>query len=140
MFSLRFFGRFREFGLFLLRAGLGFMFIIHGSSKIFAGPETWSQVGGAMANWGITMWPTFWGFMAAFAEFGGGIFFILGFLFRPAAILLTITMAVAATMHIQMDGLMTLKGFSSYSHAVELGIVFFSLIFIGPGKLSIDGD
>ncbi|RZK26274.1 MAG: DoxX family protein, partial [Flavobacterium sp.] len=24
------------------------------------------------------------------------------------------------------------------SHAIELGIVFFSLIFIGPGKYSVD--
>ena len=73
--------------------------------------------------------------MAAFSEFGGGILFILGFMFRPAAILLTITMAVATTMHIT-------KGdpFAVYSHAAELGFVFLGLVFVGPGKFSIDRE
>lgn len=140
MLSLKFFGRLREFGLLMMRLGLGLMFVIHGSAKIFGGPEHWSQLGEAIGNWGIHIWPMFWGFMAAFAEFAGGVFFILGFLFRPAAILLTITMSVAATMHIHQNGLMNLQSFNTYAHAVELGIVFFGLIFVGPGKYSIDGE
>lgn len=135
MWSLKFLGKLRDVGLFSMRVGLGIMFMLHGSGKIFAGPEKWQQIGGAIGNWGIHFFPTFWGFMASFAEFGGGILFILGFLFRPAAIMLTVTMAVATTMHVQ-------KGdpFGVYSHALEAGIVFFSLIFVGPGKISIDGE
>ena len=30
------------------------------------------------------------------------------------------------------------QGINEASHAIELGIVFLSLIFIGPGKYSID--
>ena len=33
-----------------------------------------------------------------------------------------------------------LAHFSTYSHAMELGIVFVSLLFVGPGSFSIDGD
>lgn len=135
MLALKFLGKFRDIGLLVLRVGLGLSFIVHGAGKMFGGPEMWTNLGGAMANWGMTMFPMFWGFMAAFSEFAGGILFILGFMFRPAAILLTITMAVATTMHIT-------KGdpFTVYSHALELGIVFFSLIFVGPGKFSIDRE
>jgi putative oxidoreductase len=88
-----------------------------------------------MGLWGITIYPVFWGFMAAFSEFAGGFLFILGFAFRPAAMLLTITMAVATTMHITKG-----DDFKVWSHAAELGIVFFGLIFVGPGKLSIDRE
>jgi putative oxidoreductase len=73
--------------------------------------------------------------MAAFAEFGGGMLFILGFLFRPAAILLTINMAVATTMHLKNG-----DAFGVYSHAGELFFVFLGLIFVGPGRFSIDRE
>lgn len=135
MLALKFLGKLREFGLLFLRVGIGAMFIVHGSGKMFGGPEMWAAIGKSIELWGIPYFPVAWGFMAAFSEFAGGILFILGFLFRPAAILLAITMAVASTMHIA-------KGdpFNVYSHAVELGIVFIGLIFIGPGRISIDGE
>ncbi|MGE3263572.1 MAG: DoxX family protein [Bacteriovoracia bacterium] len=135
MLALKFLGKFRDLGLLILRFGLGVSFILHGSQKMFGGPEMWTQIGGAMGNWGMTMYPVFWGFMAAFAEFAGGFLFILGFLFRPAAILLTITMACALTMHVKGG-----DGFKTYSHALEVGVVFLGLIFVGPGKFSIDRE
>lgn len=135
MLALKFLGRLKDLGLLLMRVGLGVSFIMHGSSKMFGGPEMWAQLGQAIGLWGMNMFPVFWGFMAAFAEFGGGILFILGFLFRPAAIMLAITMAVATTMHISKG-----DAFQTYSHALELGIVFLGLIFVGPGKISIDRE
>ncbi len=135
MLSLKFLGKLREFGLFLMRVGLGVAFVLHGSDKMFGGPATWTQLGGAIALWHITWYPIFWGFMAAFAEFAGGILFVLGFLFRPAALLLTINMAVATTMHLSKG-----DSFSVYSHAAELCVVFAGLLFVGPGKFSIDGE
>ena len=135
MLALRFLGKFRDFGLLIMRLGLGVSFIVHGSQKMFGGPELWTQIGGAIGNWGMHYYPVFWGFMAAFAEFGGGILFILGFAFRPAAFLLTITMAVATTMHV-MKG----DGYNVYSHAAELCVVFLGLLFVGPGRFSIDRE
>jgi putative oxidoreductase len=132
--SLKFLGRFRDLGLLLIRLGLGAAFVVHGSGKMFH-PEGWATLGGEMAKFGINFAPMAWGFAAAFSEFGGGILFILGFLFRPAAILLTCTMAVAVSHHYNAG-----QGFQGYSHALELGVVFLGLIFVGPGKLSIDGE
>lgn len=135
MLALKFLGRLRDVGLLILRVGVGVCFVIHGSGKIFGGPVAWTEVGQAIGVWGITQYPIAWGFMAAFSEFAGGIFFVLGFLFRPAAILMAITMAVATSMHLHKG-----DGFNVYSHALELGLVFVGMIFIGPGKISIDRE
>lgn len=126
--------RFRDFGLLLLRLGIGGAFTFgHGMGKLFGGPDRWEQIGGAMSQFGIDFLPTFWGFMAAFAEFGGGILLALGLLFRPTLIVLLLpTMIVAATAHITG----AIPG--SPWHAIEAGILFFCLIFIGPGDYSLD--
>jgi putative oxidoreductase len=134
MLKLKFLGKFREFGMLIIRLGIGLAFVMHGSGKMFH-PEMWPMIGGAMARWGITFAPTFWGFMAAFAEFGGGILMILGFLFRPAMAMMAFNMAVALSFHLGHG-----DDFNTYSHALEAGIVFFGLLFVGPGKLSLDGE
>jgi putative oxidoreductase len=130
--------RYRDLGLFLLRVGLGSMFVYHGSGKLFGGPDEWSPVGTAMENLGITFAPAFWGFMAGLSEFGGGLLLAGGFLFRPACLLLVCTMAVAATFHLNLPPDHPYAGFGAASHAIEAGIVFLSLLLIGPGKLSVD--
>jgi len=126
-------GKYRNTGLLILRIGLGVMFIIHGFPKLAGGPSGWAGLGVSMKVVGIDFLPVFWGFMAAVAETFGGFLLIVGLFFRPACMLLVFTMAIAALVHFgKGDGL---KG---ASHAIELGIVFFSLIFIGPGKYSVD--
>lgn len=134
MLKLKFLGRFRDIGLLIIRVGLGAAFVMHGSGKMFH-PESWAAIGGNMSNLGISFAPAFWGFMAAFAEFGGGILFVLGFLFRPAALMMAFTMLVALFHHFAAH-----DGFNTYSHALEVGVVFLGLLFVGPGKLSIDGE
>jgi putative oxidoreductase len=71
--------------------------------------------------------------MAALTELAGGVLLIIGLFFRSACIFLAITMAVAAAMHLgKGDGLQVA------SHAIEDGILFLGLFFIGPGKFSMD--
>lgn len=130
---LAFLDKCRDFGLLILRLGLGGMFIFHGAPKMFGGPETWGRVGMAAASLGINFAPAFWGFMAAFSEFVGGILLIMGLFFRPACMLMALTMSVATSMHFGRG-----DGLRGASHAIEAGIVFLSLIFIGPGRYSLD--
>lgn len=122
-----------HFGILLLRVGIGVSMMFHGVPKILAGPELWTMLGGAMGNLGITFAPTFWGFMAAFAESVGGLLFALGLLFRPIALMLVFNMIVAMLMHI-MQG----DGFGAWGHALDLLIVFAGMFFVGPGKYSFD--
>ncbi len=125
--------KYKDFGLLFLRIGIGGMFIFHGAPKMFGGPERWERIGASMAIVGIEFVPVFWGFMASFSEFIGGICIILGLFFRPVCILLTITMTIAASGHLSRG-----EGLRRAAHAIENGIVFLSLIFIGPGKYSLD--
>lgn len=130
---LRSIGKYRDVGLLILRVGIGIMFIVHGMPKLIGGSEKWLALGGAMKALGVDFAPMFWGFMAAISQFAGGILLALGYFTRLACFFLLNTMIVAAVMHIS-------KGdpFAKYSHAVEAGILFFSLLFIGPGKFSLD--
>ena len=130
---LKFLERYRNLGLLILRAGIGLMFVYRGWPKISGGFELWKGLGSAMGNLGINFIPEFCGFMSAFAEFFGGIMLILGLLFRPAVILLAFNMFVATLFHFNRGDTLAMT-----SHAIELGVVFVGLIFIGPGKYSLD--
>ena len=122
----------------MLRITLGLFFLwAHGWAKLAGGIETWHGLGAAMKHFGITFWPTFWGFMATMAETAGIVLIIIGLAFRPACLLVSATMAVAG-IHMWHSHKGFTESLSAASHAWELGIVFFSLIFLGPGKYSID--
>ena len=123
----------RDLGLLILRIGIGFMMSFHGYPKILGGPDKWEQIGGAMSYIGIDILPVFWGLMASATEFLGGLLLMVGLATRPVCILLAFTMFVAASMHLGRG-----DGFGGASHAIELGILFVSLIFLGPGKYSAD--
>lgn len=126
-------GKNRNTGLLILRIGLGAMMMVHGLPKIMGGPDKWAALGGSMKVIGINFLPTFWGLMAALAEGMGGFLLLLGLFFRPVNMLLAFTMLIAALVHFGKG-----EGIMGASHAIEVGIVFFSLIFIGPGKYSVD--
>ncbi len=127
-------GKYQSFGLLLLRLGLGAAFVIHGYPKMAGGPEMWKGLGAAMGNLGVDAYPVAWGFAAAFAELGGGILMILGLFFRPAMVLLCFVMVVASVHH-WANG----DGFNVILRPVELGLVFLALLFVGPGRYSVDG-
>ena len=122
-----------HFGLLILRVGIGSMFIVHGLPKILGGMEIWASLGRAMEFLGINWHPELWGFMAAFSEFFGGVFLILGLFIRPFCLLLFVTMAVASSLHFSIG-----EGIQGASHAIEMAIVFASLFFTGPGDYSIE--
>jgi len=127
--------KYRDFGILILRAGLGVMFMYaHGSAKLFGGPERWAAVGGSMKHLGITFAPAFWGMMAGAAEFFGGFFLLLGLFVRPAALVLTFTMVVASLTIYEGSGTLT----GGNAHPVEVGIATLALFFIGAGRYSID--
>ncbi len=124
---------FRDGALLFLRVALGGFFIYaHGWPELAAGHVRWKVIGAAMKYLGITFWLEFWGFMAAFSESIGVGFLILGLFFRPSALLLVITLSVLALSEYRGHRL------GEASHTLELALVFTALIFIGPGKYSLD--
>lgn len=122
-----------HFGILLLRIGIGVSMMFHGVPKMMAGAEMWTGLGGAMGNLGITFAPTFWGFMAAFAESVGGLLFALGLFFRPISLMLVFNMIVALMVHLTAG-----DSFMVWGHALDLLIIFTGMLFVGPGKYSLD--
>lgn len=117
-------------GLLLLRLGIGAAFLfVHGGPKLLAGPEKWEKLGGAMAVFGITFAPVFWGFMAAISEALGGLLLMVGLLVRPSAFLMLITMIVATGLHMSNG--------SSYMHPLEMSLVFLALTVSGGGRYAV---
>ena len=122
-------------GLLVVRLVVGLSFVfLHGGPKLLGGPETWTQLGGAMGGLGIAFAPAFWGFMAAFAEGVGGLCVVLGLFFRPASALLLVTMIVAALAHLIVFG----DSFAEASHAIELAGLFGAFLLTGPGRYALD--
>ena len=126
-----------DFGLLILRVFIGGMLAYFGLQKFLGGEETLRWVGSQIELIGIpapkdSVFPFFWGIMAAGSELLGGILVLVGFLFRPAAAMLTFTMLVATLAKMQStDG-----GLSEFGFPLLNMVVFFALIWTGPGKFS----
>lgn len=126
-------GNYKNFGLLIIRVGLGIMFIYHGYPKLIGGVKMWEGLGTSTKYVGITFLPAVWGFLAAAVETVGGVLLILGLAFRPVCLLLLINLIVAAFSHFGKG-----DGIDGAAHAIEDAIMFAGLIFVGPGKYSVD--
>jgi len=122
---------FSDVALLLIRVVAGLAFMVHGWGKIqnpfgWMGPDAFA--------------PGVFQALAAVAEFGGGLAWVLG-LFTPLASLgIAATMAVAFSMHaiVWGDPFVASGGGGAY----ELSAVYFCisvlLVAMGPGRLSLD--
>jgi putative oxidoreductase len=123
-----------DLGLLIGRIGIGAIFIVFGWQNLSGGQVAWTHVGHAMANLGIGFLPNVWGLLAALSEFIGGILLVLGFLFRPATTLILLTMFVAVVTTFRQHP----HDFAAYSRPIEMFCILVALLFVGPGKFSID--
>ncbi|MEA3213135.1 MAG: putative oxidoreductase [Chthoniobacter sp.] len=125
--------KYADLGLFLLRVILGSLYLwAHGWPKLAGGLVEWKRAGLTMKYVGITFWPTFWGCFMAFAQSVGVTLFIIGLFFRPSCLLLFLTLTFASIIAYRTQGLLAAE------HAIQLAIIFFALLFVGPGKFSAD--
>ena len=129
-------GNYKNFGLLIIRVGLGIMFIYHGFPKLTGGVKTWEGLGTATNVVGIHIWPMIWGLLAALIEAVGGFLLIIGLAFRPVCLSLMIELIVAALFMLHQTG--SDGGLMAASHAIEDAIMFAGLLFVGPGKYSAD--
>jgi putative oxidoreductase len=122
--------RVQPLGLLLLRLALGAVMIAHGYPKAFGGmPHFVDTVRGLHL-------PGWMAYLSVAAELGGGILIILGFLTRFTAACLFIDMLVAIFGVHWKNGFL---GQGNYQFPMVLAAIAFSLIFSGPGPISVDG-
>lgn len=120
-----------EASLLLIRLVGGLAFMIHGWPKIqnpfgWMGPEGFA--------------PGLFQALAALAEFGGGLAWMLGLLTPIASLGIAATMAVAAATHafLRGDPFVAMGGGPAYELAVVYFCVALLLMAMGPGKFSLD--
>lgn len=124
--------KYRDVGLLVARLGVGVgFFYYHGYGKLIGGPERWLGLGENMELLGISFWPTFWGFMITMAETLVALFIAVGFLFRPACLILAFGMFVAWLSHVA-------SGRGNPGNAFKNFFFLVGLMAIGPGKYSVD--
>ena len=129
---------YRDTALLIFRIAFGSFFIYtHGWPKLAGGVVKWKAIGAAAKHIGIDFLPAVWGFLAAFSESIGCVLLILGLFFRPACALLLCTMIVASAMLLDKAGAWS-ERFGAASHPIELAMLLALLVFIGPGRFSID--
>ena len=127
----------------LLRVAAGLIFLPHGWSKIAGEGGSAQFAAGLAENFGI---PTFLGHAAAYAELAGGVLLIVGLLTRIDALLLAITMFVAAFVVQLPDALFEIppgaNRFFVAMRGIETPLAMFAicaaLLLTGPGRLSLD--
>ena len=124
--------KYRDLGLLILRVGFGLAFVwYHGYPKLSGGPATWTAIGDAVSNVGVTFGYPVWGLMAALAETVGGLLFAAGTLFRPACLALLIVMVMAT---IEQLG----RPMPAPEHALKNAFVVSGMFLVGPGRYSLE--
>lgn len=124
--------RLRDAGLLLLRVMLGVVFVYHGSQKVFGafGGGGIDGFAGYLTSLEVPM-PEVSAWMAALAEFVGGLSLLTGVAMRLIAVPLAFTMFVAAFVG-HAGKFSILDGGMEY--ALTLGVSVVALALTGPGR------
>jgi putative oxidoreductase len=122
---------FADAALLLLRVVAGLAFMLHGWPKVqnpfgWMGPDPFA--------------PEIFQGLAALAEFGGGLAWILGLLTPLASLGIACTMAVAMVTHafLRGDPFVSMTGGPSYELAAIFFCIALLLMAMGPGRFSLD--
>ena len=133
MAALAFFGKYREGGLLLFRVSIGLILIILIAPVLWNGQGSWERFGSAIRHVDVHAHFTFWGFVGALLGCIGGVLIILGLFFRIGVLF---ALAIAL---VHLVALWDTSGdFHTRLPALEMAILLVCLLFIGPGKYSVD--
>ena len=132
IWSYELFPKSLDWGLLMLRSVAGFyLLLLHGLGKISNDPESWQSLGkAAMTPFGIEFGHVFFGFLAAFSEGICAAMVVVGFLTRPSALMVALTMFFAGSYHFN-------KG-EEPETAFMYMVIFLFIFLLGPGCYSID--
>jgi putative oxidoreductase len=129
---LAFLAKYSDFGLLLLRVSIGILFILYTAPALIGGPSAWAHFGAGARNWGLHSHFQIWGFLGALLGCVGGVLMIVGLFFR-VGVLLLLVLAVGHAI-----GLTHGSGFRIALPSIEMCFVLAGILFVGPGKYSVD--
>ncbi|MDQ8185076.1 DoxX family protein [Pelagicoccus sp. SDUM812002] len=126
--------KFDYFGVLLLRIGVGALLAFHGYPILTGGGTVWSDIGEGAA---IASLPPglfeYAGLASGIIQFIGGILLVIGLFTRGTALLLTVVAGFALANHIAAGSF-----YLSFIAHLEMTLALLALVFIGPGRLSLD--
>jgi putative oxidoreductase len=125
-----------DWGILVLRLGLGIMFLAHGLQMafgLFGGPGV-KGFSGMLAGLGFVP-AMLWSYVASYTVLIGGLLLIVGIQTRPAAALLLIFIVTAAVKVHLSKGFFLANGGFEYTFVIAAACL--ALILLGPGKFSI---
>ena len=129
---MAFLAKYADFGLLLLRVSIGVLFILYTAPALMGGPSAWTHFGAGARNWGLHSNLQLWGFLGALFGCAGGVLLIFGLFFRIGVLLLLI-LAVGHAIGVTKGA-----SFRFALPSIEICFVLAGILFVGPGKYSVD--
>ena len=129
---MAFLAKYSDFGLLLLRVSVGVLFLLYTAPAMMGGPSVWAHFGAGARNWGIHSHFALWGFVTALLGCVSGVLVIFGLFFRPAVLVLLI-LAIGHAIGVKHG-----SGFRVALPSIEMCFVLAGILFVGPGKYSVD--
>ena len=129
---MAFLSKYADFGLLLLRVSVGVLFILYTAPALMSGPSGWAHFGAGARNWGIHSHFQLWGFLVALLGCIGAVLVIFGLFFRPAVLVLLV-LAIGHAIGVKHG-----SGFRTALPSLEMCFVLAGILFVGPGKYSVD--
>lgn len=124
--------------ILILRLAIGPCFVVHALGKLglvgngnMQGFESW------LKNLGLPA-PALQARMAMLAELLGGICIVLGFLYRPALLVLFFTMMIASFLGHKGAGYLITNNPPGREYALNLAILCIVMALLGSGPFSLD--
>lgn len=129
------FGGLSTWGPDFLRLAAGIILISHGYPKLFGPKPGPKGFAGYLKTLGFSP-PLVWAYVVGISEFGGGVFLILGFLTRLAALVVAIQFLVIILRVKWGKGLDMGQG--GWEYDMALLAIALSLLVTGPGRVALD--
>jgi len=129
---LTFLAKYRETGLLLLRVSVGLLFILYAAPALIGGSKAWGHFGAGAGHFGLHSNFQIWGFLGSLLGCLGGVLMIFGLFFR-IGVLLVFVLALGYAIAVY-----TGTGFRTALPSIEMCFVLAGMLFIGPGKYSVD--
>jgi putative oxidoreductase len=129
---MQFLAKYADFGLLLLRISLGVLFILYTAPVLMSGPTAWGHLGAGVRNFGIHSHFQIWGFLGSLLGCLAGVLVIFGLFFRPGIVVLLL-LAIGHAI-----GAKHASGFRNALPSIEMCFVLAGILFVGPGKYSVD--
>lgn len=127
-----------DFALLILRLFLGVCFVVHGLGKLgIVGPGNMQGFVGWLKSLGVPA-AAVQARLAMLSEIVGGTLIACGLLTRLAALVVFVTMAVAATIGHKGGGYLITNNPPGNEYAINLAMLMIVLVLLGPGVYSLD--